>query len=470
MAQAKIFPARSLLSRLSNKRRGGAAHKQRQEPMSGLNLHNACLKVERLLCAMDLSPESQQALGYAVALARKLQAHLYICHCTDEPLPDGGMRLREHLQELMNAFSDPCPDWQAVIREGRPDQALPLVAAELNIDLIVMNTRRRPYTAALMGSTAEALARAAPCSLLVLHAEEREQLNRNLPAIEIARILVAQDFSAAADLALHHAFALAGRFGSELHLLNVLPETTAVTAGAAVQQALQRLHELAPNSDVADKIRYAVREGRAHREILAYAEEKQIELICMGAHGEGKRAQLGTVADRVIRQANCPVLITRPAIREQVEEKKFYKVLVATDGSQCGEAAVRAAAARRWPAGTLIRVLTVMEPLSTLGPAATHYQHSDELLNALDKVAAAAAARLAGYDRVVDYEVCSGFAADTILAMAKDWDADLVMVGTHGRRGLSRLLLGSVAERVAAHAPCSVEIVREKHRYKLDRQ
>ena len=143
------------------------------------------------------------------------------------------------------------------------------------------------------------------------------------------------------------------------------------------------------------------------------------------------------------------------------------KVLIATDASPQGGAAVRAAATRHWPPKTELRVVTVVAPIPvyTTTPEAQIEvgQFYTSAKNVIEQSAAKAAATLNGRARRVSSVVREGMIADEITDEARRWGADLVMVGTHARRPISRFLLGSVAQRVALTAPCSVELVREKH-------
>lgn len=143
------------------------------------------------------------------------------------------------------------------------------------------------------------------------------------------------------------------------------------------------------------------------------------------------------------------------------------KVLIATDGSEYGKAAVSAAAERPWPPGTNLRVLTVMER-----PAISYItggereldlnynQLAPEIRSSLEAIAIDAARSLEREGLTVSHIVREGVAAEEIIDEAKEWGADLILLGTHGRHGIKRFILGSVARIVATHAPCSVEVVR----------
>jgi len=198
-----------------------------------------------------------------------------------------------------------------------------------------MRSRRRPFGAALLGSTAETICRTAPCSVLVTHKREREWVGASAGDICLERVLVAHDFSDRSELGLQYGLSLAERFGAELHLLNVLrgperdaPELAWVagTTQSIYQSTVRRLQEAVP-CEVASKMRPVVLRGRPYEEILSYAEENEIDLICMGADGvdRGPHALFGSNVDRVIRQSPCPVLVARPfkPAASQVSQNDF---------------------------------------------------------------------------------------------------------------------------------------------------
>jgi nucleotide-binding universal stress UspA family protein len=151
------------------------------------------------------------------------------------------------------------------------------------------------------------------------------------------------------------------------------------------------------------------------------------------------------------------------------------KILIAVDGSSYSDDAVESVATRPWPEGTEVDVLAVFEP--TALPAAESWALPEKYYVELDKLgeekastaAAAAATSLgSGVSKfAITTTIAQGHAAATILERAEQWAADLIVVGSHGYKGITRFLLGSVSQAVASHAPCSVEIVR-KRRVKVE--
>jgi nucleotide-binding universal stress UspA family protein len=140
--------------------------------------------------------------------------------------------------------------------------------------------------------------------------------------IDLRKILVAQDYSIESELALQMAISLAQEYQTELHLLHVLPVALAPVAAdprpgveSDFHRATRALQRSIPGEvHLWCKVVQEVRSGQPYREILSYAEENEIDLICMGVHGAGfaMRALFGSNTDRVLRQAPCPALIARP--------------------------------------------------------------------------------------------------------------------------------------------------------------
>ena len=144
------------------------------------------------------------------------------------------------------------------------------------------------------------------------------------------------------------------------------------------------------------------------------------------------------------------------------------RILLAIDGSEYSAEAVRAVASRPWPEGTTVRVLSAVE--SVVPPAAElWYDAGGSLERARHELTAQAEQLTTG---VVETLRAGGLTAEAavrpgeprsvIVDEAREWDADLIVLGSHGYKGVTRWLLGSVAQSVVGHAPCSVEVMRRK--------
>lgn len=142
------------------------------------------------------------------------------------------------------------------------------------------------------------------------------------------------------------------------------------------------------------------------------------------------------------------------------------KILLAVDGSECSQAAVASVAERPWPPASTIKIVSAIESPFVPAPEAwslpnSYYSQAEEAAEqqALQTVTEAAE-KLADKQLEIQTEVLPGQAREVILTEAEKWHADLIILGSHGYTGWQRFWLGSVSHAVAAHAPCSVEIVR----------
>lgn len=298
-------------------------------------------------------------------------------------------------------------------------------------------------------------------------------------AMEVKRVLCPTDFSPCARQALEVAVLVARSFAAELHVLHGvvlhaedphgalgrLPqleeweETLRRTAASALAA------DIAPHRDGTLHIVQAERRAPFPADaILAYAAEVEADFIVMGTHGRRGLAHLllGSVASEVVRRAPCPVMTVRPAPEEQ-RLGAIERILVGVDFSPSGDAALAAARelAQRWTAALdLLHVVeeTVMPALYAAGVTSLlavnpHIRPrcEAEMLRRL----AATGAVPAG----VTAHVREGRPAQELVTLARERSADLVIVGTARRRGVERLLLGSVVEKVIRLAPCPVLVV-----------
>jgi len=213
-----------------------------------------------------------------------------------------------------------------------------------------------------------------------------------------------------------------------------------------------------------------IQAGLPKKAIPEYAKEWGADLIMVGSHRSNTltRFLLGSVAHAVLRAAPCSVEIVRPSPRGVAASSRGMKILVGTDGSKCSERATHAVANRPWPAETLVRVISVQEPIFPAGemPMAFDPALMEEVLERERRRAEDALKRAqqilssAGLKLCDSSETLLGDPRTVLLDEAKSWGADLVMLGSHGLHGLDRVLLGSVSEAVAMHAHCSVEVIR----------
>lgn len=291
------------------------------------------MRIERILCPTDLTPNSEEALRYALALARVYEAELILMHCEHRPVGEAPVpadskaaeTIHRTLLKYAHESSLTSLKWQSVVVScDDAGDAITREASRYCADLVVMRSRRRPHRAALLGSIAESVCRTAPCPVLVLHNDERTWIDDSARQIDLTRVLVAYDFSDHSELALKLGLSAAQEYQAEMHLLNVLPPFTLeepeiswypLGKEGAYHKAARRLQKAVPDeAHLWCKIKTAISEGQPYREILNYAERNEIDLICLGAHGAGfgMKTLFGSNVDRVLRQSPCPVLVARP--------------------------------------------------------------------------------------------------------------------------------------------------------------
>lgn len=288
------------------------------------------IKLDRILCPTDLSTESDEALRYGVALARAYEAQLFLLHCSQyETTPTDGDTAS--LDRLFSASIAPHLgvatmdelDWHGLVRVNVENigRAIVREGMDQDVDLIVMRSRRRPRASVLLGSTAETVCRKAHCPVLVTHPREREWVSLSSGEIDLNRVLIAHDFSRDSEMALRYGLSLAQEYQAEAHVLHVLataghkgPELAWSAAGGdgSYRFTAQKLQQAIPQEvSLWCRSSNVVRSGKVYEEILRYAEEHEIDLICMGFSGSDwdVSKMIGSNVDRVLREAPCPLLV-----------------------------------------------------------------------------------------------------------------------------------------------------------------
>lgn len=210
--------------------------------------------------------------------------------------------------------------------------------------------------------------------------------------------------------------------------------------------AVARLAEVGIPAEV------VVTRGDPRHLISFFARKWSSDLIFMRAHvrKDYMHWMLGSIARAIVATAPCTVQIVRDAIKGRTHTlDSGLRVLLATDGSEFSNEAARALVARPWPKGSEFKIVSVEGPW-VIKPSEVQAQ----------KAATSAEGVLASAGLKATSSVHSGNPKEVILAEAKSWGADLIVVGSHGRRGFKRFLLGSVSEAVAMNAHCSVVVVR----------
>lgn len=212
--------------------------------------------------------------------------------------------------------------------------------------------------------------------------------------------------------------------------------------------AVERLKEVGIPAEV------VVTRGDPRFLIPFFARKWSSDLIFVRAHVRKsfEHWMVGSVARSVVTSAPCTVQIVRNRTKDHAQTlDSARRVLLATDGSETSMAAALALAGRPWPEGSEFSIVTVEEPW-LIRPPSTMIN-----VNSAEEVLASAGLKATAL-------VLSGNPKEVILEAGKKWNADLIVVGSHGQRGFKRLLLGSVSEAVAMNAHCSVVVVRDPAR------
>jgi nucleotide-binding universal stress UspA family protein len=296
------------------------------------------IELRRILCPVDFSEATAQAVRPAISLATEYGAELYLLHVLDFPHPhldalgpsydvvpyykemedEAARRLDELVDEEARVYADT----HVVVRRGVPFMEILKMSQDNEIDLIVMPTRGRSgVDRFLFGSVAEKIVRMAACPVLTIAPSESAP-----KPFTPKRILYPTDFSDYSDCALPYAVSFADRYNADLIMLHVvtlwdydpanpewrfppLPEQHKAAAEEAAKKAL----EIHGGPGVPDQIkvdRRLVRGFDPSVEIVQTSEDSEVDLIVMATHGRTglKHALLGSTAEKVTRYAECPVL------------------------------------------------------------------------------------------------------------------------------------------------------------------
>lgn len=297
----------------------------------------------------------------------------------------------------------------------------------------------------------------------------------------IDKILCPVDFSEATDFALQPAVSLATEFGAELVLAHVLdypyPQVGPVMQGFDIEDYYDAMEAKAGEQlaglvdDEARRyatVRSVVRRGNPFREIVRLAEEEAPSLIVLPTHARAvvDRMLWGSVAAKIVRLAPAPVMTVSPRL-ERPRPFGGRRVLFATDFSKWSEHALGFAVsfAEHYGAELLmVHVVTVWDN----DPANPEWRFPPLPAEHAEVLEASGRERLLEAQQAVDGESVSlrtrlvrGFDPGLeLVRTADEEEADLIVMATHGRTGVSRFVIGSVAERVVRFATCPVVTIK----------
>jgi nucleotide-binding universal stress UspA family protein len=282
----------------------------------------------KILVTTDFSEVSDRALDYAIALARRYDARIYLAHViTPDPFQFAEPQLAQATYEkVRQAAEEGITDilisgklrgvpHEVLMEEGNVWPTLDKLISEHEIDLVVVGTHGRgKVQKILIGSVAEEIFRQADCAVLTVGPGVKGDTARE---VELKSILFATDFGPGAEKAAAHAFSLAQEHDARVTLLHVIESAAAYTEESVARQReinVVRMKQLMPaGSENWCKPEFRVTFGSAVEEILIAAREAKADLVVMGA--KARRSLAGhvplTIAYNVVTKAACPVLTVR---------------------------------------------------------------------------------------------------------------------------------------------------------------
>jgi nucleotide-binding universal stress UspA family protein len=303
--------------------------------------------------------------------------------------------------------------------------------------------------------------------------------------IQIQRILCPVDFSDCSRRALDHAVALATWYDATVTVFHVcapVPISAYATVASMMPSSLvggedqnevrKALQTFAAIDGTSAPIELEIGEGDAAKEIVAKAAAAQTNLIVLGTHGRSgfERLVLGSVTEKVLRKAGCPVLTVPPRVTDAapMPSVTFKRILCAIDFSDCSLRALEYAMSLAQEANARLMVLHVVEPLPNVPVddesalagitmvkeyiAATEEQGRELLTRAIpDQVRA--------YCEVETVQTI-GTPYREILRLGAEQAADVIVLGVHGRGAVDLMFFGSTAQHVVRQAGCPVLTLR----------
>jgi nucleotide-binding universal stress UspA family protein len=297
---------------------------------------------------------------------------------------------------------------------------------------------------------------------------------------QFRRIFVAIDFSPPSDEALRQAYQRALSAGAKLAVCHIVPDelrsnilfphlsrraalAVPVETERAAKAVLNRVAAVTGALQPEPEVEIIADHGIPYAEILRKAEEWNADLIVVGSHGMSEAAGvfLGSVSGKIIQYAHSAVLIARP-------QQGSKRIIAGTDLSDPALPAISAAVDEtRRINGDLIVVYCIEISLAASSAASSGLGIPIPMMTAEDyeELKTIARERLEAavekFTARANVRIDISPAAISLVRIAKEERADMLVVGTVGRTGFSRVLLGNVAETVASTAPCSVLVVRK---------
>jgi len=294
--------------------------------------------------------------------------------------------------------------------------------------------------------------------------------------MEINKILWASDGSMESDMALKYVELLASKYGSEIVGLSVVQPVDIERLKVPVDvkkelfsiQALlekkeyNRINKALKQLELKDtKLDICIETGIPHKEILRVAKEEKVDLIAMGKRGLGlkDRILLGSNTNKVLRMANAPVLAVRHKKGDKIDIKK---ILVPTDLSELTSISLDFAIDIANRFNSTIYLLHTLE---------LHHSYEISTSKIIEELRVLALKELRSYLNKIPKEKTKGINIQEMVTLylrawfgivnfAEENGIDLIIMTTHGRKGLVRFMLGSTAEKVISESPCPVLTIK----------
>lgn len=293
---------------------------------------------------------------------------------------------------------------------------------------------------------------------------------RRTPRLET--ILVPIDFSAASLYPVKWAKFIARRTRGNIHFVSVhdfgYPVSTALTppgigSDAEIRDQLHKDLQMVALSEKVRPATFHIRAGRPFAQICQLASEIRAGLIVLSTHGRTgwERALMGSTTEKIIRHAQCPVLVARPLRSRRKTEIALRRIVVPVDFSDCSERGLEYAIGLAKLFGAKLSLLNVIQLHHDLPPVVIY---SPPRINRWAREVAEA--HMTDLVRATDFggvkyetEIKFGSPAQKICRFAVQEGADLILTSTHGRTGLRHALIGSTAERIIRYARSQVLVV-----------
>jgi len=435
-----------------------------------------------ILCGTDFSPEATSALGVAAELAARMNMPLHLVHAvalTADDLVSDATRSeiarghRERLEAQAAQLQKPGMQIYFHVTEGAPDEVLLMHAGTTSASLIVVGALgKRARSQWQLGSHADRVAQRSQVPVLVVR--NAEALSAWARDERPLRIVLGADLTASTEIAMQWINELA-RFGrcdviaahcywppQEYERLGLGGVRNFIEPVPQVTETLDRelrahLARFAKCNLAGFRIEPHL--GRIGDRLAAIAAEEKADLVVVGSHDRGaKRVWEGSVSHIALLQAAVSVACVPAPLEARLTDVPHVRsVLVATDFSPTGNAAIGLAYATAEQGAIIHLVHIVPDPLEGSikprdifpSPRSLNDKYRDVCERLMHLVPTAAAKR---EQRTEVHVLESHHAADAISQAAERLGADMICLGTHGRTGIAKAFMGSVAQDVLARS------------------